>query len=420
MPLGLWFGPFTEGWKMKGRRVGYGASALAAWLIACGGAPIDPVASDPECALPAELGSASYFEDASLVSYRTGAVETGRTVVVEDGRITAVGSATDVTIPDGAVRVPACGRFLVPGLADMHVHLSRTDIPAYLDAGVTTVRNLWGFPDLLAMRDEIGAGTLEGPTVYVMSSGLDGTPAKWPLTQLVMDVGEAAPIIDAQEAQGYRTLKLYSDLRPEPFDEIIEEAQDRGLQYGGHVPYRVGLRHALASGYRFIEHLSGYEVELGTGQLGAFGWSSLDEDAMNEFVGLTLAAGTWNSPTLEIFAQIASYDETIVENRQRVVRALYDAGAPLLIGTDSGIGRTVPGLSLHQEMAQFAAAGISNREVLRIATEEAARFLGEEDEFGRVAVGLRADLLLVASNPIEELGAVSDPVAVVRSGSRVR
>lgn len=302
----------------------------------------------------------------------------------------------------------------------MHVHASRTDLGQYLASGITTVRNLWGFPDLLAMRDEIAVGTLDGPTIYAISSGLDGTPEKWPLTQLVMDPEEAAPTIEAQEAQGYETLKLYSDLRREPFDAIVAEAEARGLQYGGHVPHRVGLRHALASGYRFIEHLSGYEVELGTGQLGAFGWAALDEDAIDDFVALTVAAGTWNCPTLEIFAQIARFDETIVRNRQRVVRALYDAGAPLLIGTDAGIGRTVPGVSLHEEMAQFAAAGITNREVLRIATEEAALFLGESDEFGRVAPGLRADLLLVGQNPLEDLTRVREPTMVVARGVRVR
>lgn len=389
-------------------------------VVACGGAPLDPVADDPACQLPADLGAVTAFESVSLVSYRDGGVLDEQTVLVRDGRIEAVGPTGSVAVPSGAVVVPGCRRFLVPGLADMHVHMSRADLGQYLASGVTTVRNLWGFPDLLAMRGEIEAGTLEGPTIYAISSGLDGTPEKWPLTQLVMNVADAAPTIAAQEAQGYETLKLYSDLRREPFDAIVGEAQARGLSFGGHVPHRVGLGHALTSGYRFIEHLSGYEVELGTGQLGAFGWATLDESAVEEFVNLTVAAGTWNCPTLEIFAQIASFDETIVRNRQRVVRALYDGGAPLLIGTDAGIGRTVPGASLHEEMAQFAAAGISNREVLRIATEEAARFLGEEAEFGRVEAGLRADLLLLGRNPVDDLTHLREPSMVVARGARVR
>ena len=286
---------------------------------------------------------------------------------------------------------------------------------------MTTVRNLWGFPDLLAMKAEIEAGTLVGPTIHVISSGLDGTPEKWPLTQLVMAPEEASPVIDGQVAQGYATLKLYSDLRSEPFDAIVEDARARGLDYGGHVPHRVGLTRALDAGYRFIEHLSGYEVALNPGGgRGAFAWRTIDETAIDGLVAQTVAAGTWNCPTLEIFAQIASHERAVVDNRRAFVRALHDAGAPLLIGTDSGIGRTQPGVSLHQEMAQFEAAGLPMQEVLRIATEEAARFLGAEDDFGRVEVGLAADLLLVGTNPVEEMATVASPVAVVVGGTRVR
>lgn len=398
-------------------------AVLSASLIvfACGGAPTDPTDLDPACVVPDELGSVTAFEDVALVSYESQAVRTGQTVVVRDGRIEAIGATSDVSVPEGATVVPGCGRFLVPGLVDMHVHLSRADLPAYLDAGVTTVRNLWGFPDLLAMKAEIEAGSLEGPSIHVISSGLDGTPEKWPYTQLVMDADAAAGVIDAQAGFGYSTLKLYSDLRPEPFDAIVAEAMVRGLDFGGHVPHRVGLTHALESGYRFIEHLSGYEVALNpTGPRGAFGWRTIDESAIDGLVAQTVAAGTWNSPTLEIFAQIARDEASVVDNRRRFVRALYEAGAPLLIGTDSGIGRTQPGVSLHEEVGQFIDAGISSAAVLDIATTEAARFLGAEDEFGRVEVGLRADLLLVRANPVEDVGTLADPVAVVVRGRRVR
>lgn len=405
-----------------GRRTG-ARTTLSVLLVvfACGGLPADPLDSDPACRIPADIGSTSVWSDVRLVSYETGVEREGQSVIVRDGRIEAIGPTGDLQPPVDATVVPGCGRVLVPGLADMHVHLSRADLPAYLDAGVTTVRNLWGFPDLLAMRDEIEAGVLEGPTVHVISSGLDGTPEKWPFTQLVLSAGDAEPTIDAQTAFGYGTLKLYSDLRPEPFEAIIAEAASRGLDFGGHVPHRVGLTRALESGYRFIEHLSGYEVELDpSGRRGAFAWRNVDESDFDALVARTVAAGTWNSPTLEIFDQIAGGDAAVVENRQAFVRALFDAGAPLLVGTDSGIGRTMPGVSLHEEMDQFVEAGIPVREVLRIATVEAARFLDAEGDFGRIDVGLRADLLLVRANPLTEMTTLRDPVAVILRGKRVR
>ena len=355
------------------------------------------------------------------MSYLDGARASDQVVLVRDGRIDAVGDAGSVSVPPGAVRVPGCGRFLVPGLADMHVHLARTDLAAYLAAGVTTVRNLWGFPDLLVMRDEIDAGSLVGPSVYVISSGIDGTPAKWPYTQFVLERDDAEPVIAAQADLGYTTLKLYQDLTLEAFEAVVEVADDRALRFGGHVPHRVGLERALASGYRFVEHLSGYEAVLNpSGPRGAFGWRTIDKSLIPSLVQITLDAGTWNSPTLEIFAQIAGYETAVVSNRQSMVRALFDAGAPLLIGTDAGIGRTAPGVSLHQEIGQFVAAGLTPLDALRIATIDAARFLGEEDEFGQVAVGFRADLVLVDGDPTVDVGVLARPDAVIARGVRVK
>ncbi len=393
-------------------------------LGACSGTPADaqgdPFANDPACALPPDLGADAVIRDVTVVHPDRGVSTPGQAVLIQNGRIVTVGSDAEVTAPAEAVTVPGCGRFLAPGLADMHVHLNRADLPVYLSAGVTTVRNLWGFTDLLSMQAEVEAGTLEGPTIYVMSSGIDGRPVKWPFTQLAETPADAEPLVEGQAALGYRTLKLYQDLDRPTFDAVIIAAKQRGLDFGGHVPHRVGLDHALASGYRFIEHLSGYELALDGGQLGAFGWRSIDESRINHLVQRTVAAGTWNSPTLQIFDQISGGDDDVVRNRQRFVKALFDAGAPLLVGTDSGIEVTQPGVSLHQELVQFRTAGLTDAEVVKIATVEAARFLGAVGDFGRVAPGLRADLLLLAGNPLDDLGELANPVAVIARGVRVR
>ena len=301
----------------------------------------------------------------------------------------------------------------------MHVHLDRNDLGAYLNSGVTTVRNLWGFPDLQAMQAEVRAGTLTSPFIYAISPGLDGTPVKWPVTQLVMDPAEAEATVQRQLDAGWTALKLYQDLRPEPFDAIVEAAQERGLTYGGHVPTRVGLERALAAEYRHIEHLTGYGAILAGGD-GAFFWQSIDETRLPELVQATVAAGTWNCPTLAIFDRFTQGDPVPRGNRQTVVRALFEGGAPLLIGTDAGIGQTAPGTSIHDEMDLFEGAGLTPAEVLRIATVEAARFLEAEDEFGRIQPGLRADLLLVSENPLDDLGTLRRPEVVVARGVRVR
>lgn len=408
------------------RRFTFGAPAVLLALAACASSPSDagdPLASDPSCDLPAAVGPAVLLDDVTVLSYERGAPEHGRAVLVVDGRIHAVGAAGSLAAEAdarGATRVPGCGRWLVPGLADMHVHLRRADLPAYTAAGVTSVRNLWGFPDLLAMRDEIEAGELAGPTIHVISSGLDGPPEKWPYTQFVLNEADAARVVAEQAALGYRTLKLYSDLSRPAFNAVVAEARQRGLAYGGHVPQRVGLGHALASGYRFIEHMSGYETVLnGRGQLGAFGWRNVDRGAMPALAAETAAAGTWNCPTLAIFSMIASGDQEVVANRRAMVAALHAARAPLLVGTDAGIGRTEPGSSLHDEMAEFVAAGIAPLEVLRMTTVGAARFLGVENSVGRIAPGYRADLLLVDGDPLANLDVLRRPRMVLARGARL-
>ena len=410
---------------LRGRTGPLAGGALALSLMACSESPADaqhdPFANDPACTIPTELTSETVIQDVSVVDAAHGTVAAGRTVLIRDGRIAAVGAPADVPVPAQAVLLPGCGRFLTPGLSDMHVHLSRADLQSYLDAGVTTVRNLWGFTDLLAMQAEVAAGSLQGPTIYVVSSGIDGLPVKWPFTQLALSPDDAETVVSEQAALGYRTLKLYQDLDRPTFDALVSSAKKRSLDYGGHVPHRVGLNHALASGFRFVEHLSGYELALNGGtQRGAFGWRTIDESRIPALVQQTIAAGTWNCPTLQIFDQLAGGDQGVVRNRQRMVKALFDAGAPLLAGTDSGIDVARPGVSLHQELEHFRSAGLSPAAALKIATVEAARFLNAEADFGRIEPGLRADLLLVGGNPLSDLSVLADPIAVIARGVRVR
>jgi imidazolonepropionase-like amidohydrolase len=239
------------------------------------------------------------------------------------------------------------------------------------------------------------------------------------LTQLVLEPSQADSVVGVQYDSGWRTLKLYQDLHSDVYDAIIAAARARGMDYVGHVPTRVGLKHVLDSGQRSIEHLGGYANELG----GAGGWwMSIDQDRLPFVVAHTREAGAWNCPTLAIFAEIAKRRPRDVADRQtanrgRVVKALHDGGAQLLIGTDSGIDIVAPGSSLHDELAQFAVAGLSPYEVLRIATVDAAEFLGDSNEFGTIAVGRRADLLLVDSDPLDDVAALQGLRGVVLRGA---
>ena len=343
-------------------------------------------------------------------------------VVIEGERIAWVGPAASLDPPPGAVVVEGRGRTLMPGLVDMHVHLDRDDLPAYLAHGVTTVRNMWGFPDVWAMRREVEEGSLVGPTIYTVSPGLDGTPPKWPLTQIVMDPAKADSVVGAQWDAGYRTLKLYQDLRPAAYDSIVSAARRRGMDFVGHVPHRVGLSHALAIGQRSLEHLSGFAEELSeTGGRGPGGWVRIRPDGIAALATEARDAGAWVCPTLAIFSRMArnlppAERAASRSNRRQVVRALHAEGVGLLIGSDAGIDVVDPGASLIDEIEEFAAAGIPRSDALRMATAGAAAFLGAEGEFGAVAVGARADLLLLDGDPAEDLSALLAPAGVMARG----
>jgi imidazolonepropionase-like amidohydrolase len=180
----------------------------------------------------------------------------------------------------------------------------------------------------------------------------------------------------------------------------------------GHVPFAVSLESALAQGHGSLEHLTGYERGLG-------GWTTLSAAGLGPRIQATLAAGAWNCPTLAILTRLTdgvANEDAINSNRRRVARELYQAGARLLIGTDAGIDVTPAGASIFEELNEFRNAGVPVAHVLRVATHDAAEFLGALDSLGTVAPGKRADLLLLDTNPLNGLDALRDPVAVILAG----
>lgn len=393
------------------------AVAAAALLLAQA-----PGGSGPHDDPPAAARGIVALVDVRVVPMDEERIVPHRTVVVRDGRIAAIGPVDEISVPEGATVVEGRGRYLLPGLADMHVHLRRDDLPTYVAHGITTVRNMWGHPEIVEMIDDVAEGWTESPAIHTLSPGLDGRPPKWPHTRLVEWPAAADEAVEAQKRAGYTTLKVYQDLRRPVYDAIVEAAGERDMAFAGHVPTRVGLTRALEAGQRSIEHLSGFAPALDPrGRRGAVGWANADLDLLPPLVESAYEAGTWICPTLAIQLRLQGSRSPEVRsaaarNRARVVRTLHEAGVPLLVGTDSGIDVVSPGESLVEELGAFVDAGLSPYEALRIATVGAAEHLGLEDEIGAVAVGRRADLVLVASNPLDDVAALIHPEGVVLRG----
>ncbi len=356
--------------------------------------PIDQV----DGPLVADVAPVRALTNVRVVDPTDGSITAPRTVIVADGRIVTVGPASTTAIPEGASVVDGAGRWLTPGLIDMHVHMRAGEAESYVRAGITRVRHMWGYPTLWTLIDEIERGDRVGPAIHPLSSGIDAPPVYWPVTQLLTDPALADSLVAELAGRGYTELKIYQDLSREVYDAVVAAARARGLTWAGHKPSRVPLGHVIASGQRSIEHLGGY--------LG------LSASALSDAVQETARRGTWNAPTLAIQDRLQN-SPARADERRRIVKALFDAGAPLLVGTDSGIDVTAPGTSLVDEMAEFVRAGIPLAHVVRMATIDAARYLGLEGEVGRVAPGYRADLALFAANPLEHLEVMRTPVGVV-------
>ena len=327
-----------------------------------------------------------------------------QTVIIADGRIISIEPAGVNPLPAGATVIDGRGRFLMPALIDMHVHLRRGELASYFRAGVTTVRNMWGHADVAVMKRGIADGTIIGPTVYSTSNGFDGTPPQWPYTKILLDAREADGAVQSAVNEGWIAVKVYQRLSLEVYDSIALSARRRGMDFMGHVPTAVPILHALDMGQRSIEHLSGYDFAVSRRPNGGtFGWTDADETRFPELVRRTVQAGTWNCPTLAIYVHLAQQHSpneraVIVASRRKFVAELARQGARLLVGTDTGIDVVTP-FAIHEELSEFVAAGLTPYQALRGATIDAAEFL-RVPGLGTVTAGALAELLLLDGDPL--------------------
>ena len=294
---------------------GSSRGALAPGLLAITGVSVVPMASD------------TTLRDA--------------TVVVRDGRIAAVGPRARVRVPDGARVVDGRGKWLIPGLADMHVHLhsdgaevhdsvASYELGAMLANGVTTARLMIGTPEHLVLRRLVAEGEVLGPQLWVASPQFAGAPAGGNERVVATADAARAAVREVKEA-GYEFVKLTTDIGPDVHDAIVDEARRARLPVVGHVDPRVGVTRALAAGQQ-IEHLDGYFESIladsvaGRPSVSNYGvfrlesWATLDhvDDAkLARIAGETARAGVWSTPTLTVFNTAFAIGQTEAEVRAR-------------------------------------------------------------------------------------------------------
>lgn len=383
----------------------------------------------PAAVLPATQQVVAAFVNAAVVPMDSDRVILRQVVIVRGGQIEAVGS--DLRVPSGAIVIDAHERFLVPGLADMHVHLPAPDAPTgrsedelflYVANGVTTVRSMAGFDSHIALREKVREGQIIGPTMYLAGPGLDGGRVKSP--------EDGVREVRAQKQRGYDVVKVLPGLSLASYDAIAATARDVRLPFAGHVPPDVGIQHVIEQGQATIEHLDGY-LELLKGR------TPLSDEAFVPIVAKTTSAGVRNVPTMAVMAANVGAIETtellarpelryiakdyidhwlllrartniprntadvIQANRMRLLKALSASGATILFGTDSPQLFNAPGFSIVREMQMMADAGLTRYEVLRSATVQAGAFFNRP--CGTITPGACADLVLLDGNPLHDL-----------------
>ena len=415
---------------------------LAACLLAISCAPTPP-------AVPALRPDDLAITHVTLVPM-TGPTDelADRTVIIRGDRILAIAPAAELSLPPNIRIIDGAHRWLMPGLADMHVHAwDDAELTMFVAAGVTTIRNMFGDPKHLAWRAEISHGQRLGPTIFTAGPIVDGEPPRWPGSAVLTDPAKAEALVAAQQAQGYDFIKPYSRLTRPAYDALAAAAARHHLALEGHVPDAVPLTDALAAHQKSIEHLDGYQVALVADNTSLPAGSprahmhevvaARDDRKLPSLIAQTLAAGTWNCPTLVAYDRYAALDDidhllprvawldlvpkkilhgwipepayTAAEvdptreeyaGALHVLRALIAAHAPLLVGTDTANPFVIAGASLHDELELLIKAGLSRPQAIRAATADTARFVGTPHEFGVIEPGARADLLLVATDPL--------------------
>jgi imidazolonepropionase-like amidohydrolase len=407
------------------------------------------------------------FSNVNVVPMDSQRVLEGQTVVVRGDRIETIGTqiATPVGRPmPGVARViDGTGRYLVPGLAEMHAHVPEGDaryteevLFLYVANGVTTARGMLGAPEHIALRERLAKHDLLGPRLYTSGPSLNDESANSP--------DEAARLVREQARAGYDFVKVHPGPTRAEYDAAVQAGLASGIALAGHVPAEVGVERAIEAKQATIDHLDGYVEALVSPQLrangGFFGLNlanDADRSRIPALVSATVAAGVWNVPTQTLIehwpAPSPTVDEllarpemayvspqtragwanakrqmmsspgydgaralALVTLRRDIIKALHGAGAGLLLGSDAPQVFNVPGFSLHRELASIVASGLTPYDALRTGTANPAEFFEATNEFGTIRPGLAADLLLVARNPLEDVSALARPEGVMVRG----
>jgi len=415
------------------------------------------------------------FVGVDIVNVETGQLEQDKTVIILDGKINMIADKDAANLSENTQVIDGTGKFLAPGLVEMHAHvMTNDDLIPYLAHGITTIRSMWGEPSILKMRENVAQGKIDGPRIISSGRMVDGTPPIHFGTGNIGKAEYAAAVVKQQKADGYDFIKTYSNLVPEAFDAVAEASKAEDIYFAGHVPTAVPIRHALKSGMKSMTHFYGYLegamkdpsapnldsafdprvadklAALGRGEIDLA--DIYDEQKIDELVQMTVENDVALVPTFEVLKAFSSEFQVprpeedrhhppavrqmwgmigmmmqgredqlkgfaaLNKKKYEIFYKIFKAGGTVMVGTDAPNPGVYRGPSVVEEMKNFKRAGMNNMEVLQSATMTPANFNGLEGRSGIIREGADADLILLDSNPLESLDALYKPDGVMVNG----
>lgn len=392
------------------------------------------------------------FQAVEVITMDQEGILENQDVVVRSGKIVAMGASGQVAFSDDAIVVNGSGKYLIPGLAEMHAHVPPIEdmepmkevLSLFLANGVTTIRGMLGHPKHLELREKINNGEILGPHFYTTGPSFNGNTVK--------TVEEGIQKVKDQKAAGYDYLKLHPGLTPETFSAITSTANELGIPFVGHVSFDVGIKRAIDAGYSSIDHMDGFVEALvpnieeigeeGNGLFGIYSSPMADTTRIPEIIQGLNEKNIWMVPTqalaerwmvpaeaeVHLSAPEMKYmkDETLenwgkakksllsdkrynkekvlayIQLRRKLINDCQQNGVGILLGSDAPQIFNVPGFSAHQELKYMVDSGLTPFEALQTGTINVADYLGKDDS-GVIKIGAVSDLVLLNANPLEDI-----------------
>lgn len=395
----------------------------------------DGVAARLAATIPVAAQGSVLIRNADVFDAERGVMLPNHSIVVQGERITALGPARSVRAPRGAQVIDATGKVVMPGMWDMHMHFQLTSQTSRmlmdLALGITTVRDMAADTDVgTSLRDRANAGRVVTPRV-ILAGFMEG-PQLWagPSDVLVHTEAQAREWVARYDSLGYKQIKLYNLVHPDLVPTIAAEAKARGMRLSGHIPRGLSVPAALRLGFDEINHAaflfstfhqdSLYWPEMRAYSLVATIVSpntDVDGPAMTALIADLKAHNTVIDGTFNLWMREEGGADSLEAKRGnaaylRLLKRLYAAGVTIVPGTDLS--------SYHAELELYERAGIPSAEVLRMATLVSARVMGEDGDFGSIAAGKVADLVIIDGKPQERVGDTRKVELVMRGGKAYR